>query len=251
MALDFFARIRGRAALIKDMTAHPHRHAAGAPASQGGQFRTSSAPESASGLDIEHARPTQVSTLKRGDTVFAGGRRRVVAAVSTDGTRTLVILHDGSSLSSDDAADIVSVDTAPEPWTYECHGDYYGNLAVAYAADTSSDTLGDILASETEDDFMVAIVRHHNATSEQIEIASRHHAFLVRSEALRNPKVFYETVERIRDEAEAGASEALAALEGTSPMRDYYRATLEAQAALHRDASLLLEAADAAERAAR
>lgn len=78
---------------------------------------------------------------------------------------------------------------------------YWDGVRACKSPDATVEDLQHFLETEAEDDFMVAIAGNPNATSEQIERASQHHADFVRIAALENPNVARSTVERIESEA--------------------------------------------------
>jgi hypothetical protein len=119
---------------------------------------------------------------------------------------------------------------------------YWDGVRVCRSPDATVDDLQHYLDTESEDDYMVAIAGHPNATPDQIEKASQHYATHVRQAAIANPNVARATVVRI--EAEACVEEAeyrqQRREEGISPMSANldYMAAVEAGLAMRAGAVL-------------
>lgn len=83
---------------------------------------------------------------------------------------------------------------------------------------------------------MGAIIDNPNSTAEIIEKASQHHSLYVRRAAVFNPKTSNETLQRIRDEANATSFDESSSLtaEGISPQASYRRDAIAANDSLAR-----------------
>lgn len=131
-----------------------------------------------------------------------------------------------------DRDDLVQVTHPTEAPAYKKGGDYWENVhAVSHQLFTE---FNEVLAYESEDDFMYAIANHPNANDEEIELASRHYSTTVREAALRNPNCEFITATRIREEAlrEVGDLHVRRAQEGINPMTSYYDRSIETHTAL-------------------
>jgi hypothetical protein len=143
-----------------------------------------------------------------GDTVFgmvddellALGRAVVVRPHPKLEGRVQVVFASGGGISAD-PDDIVSVhrdSVAPE---YRSDDGYYDKLAVAYHRLTSEKTLLDIVANEAEDDFMLAVVTHPNASAIAIDRAAHHSSWAVRAGAITNPTISSSTLRWLEQNA--------------------------------------------------
>jgi hypothetical protein len=102
---------------------------------------------------------------------------------------------------------------------------YYERLGFIRSSERTGRELEAIASYESEEDFMLAVVRHSNATPEAIETASMHHSFLVRRDAAMNPNVAALTLERVHNQAVADQADAERrhAEEGVSPNAAHIR----------------------------
>jgi len=123
---------------------------------------------------------------------------------------------------------------------------YWGGVYAAKDPDATVEDLQYFLETEAEDDYMVVIAGHPNATPEQIERASQHNATNVRQAALDNPNVARATVERIKTKAIAEEEEyrAQREAEGISPMSGHMEEMAATEAGLAMRAGAVLRGID-------
>lgn len=123
---------------------------------------------------------------------------------------------------------------------------YWDGVRACKSPDATVEDLQHYLETEAEDDYMVAIAGHANATPEQIERASQHNATHVRLAALENPNVARATVERIENEALVQELEYREQRnqEGISPMSGHMEGMAATESALGVRARQVLRAID-------
>ena len=100
---------------------------------------------------------------------------------------------------------------------------YWDSVADLRNPDTDAATLLAAASAESEDDFMIVIAGHGNATAEAIEIASQHHSFAVRRAAIGNPNTSDATLARLAVEGHATAEKARTDIvaNGRNPMTNH------------------------------
>ena len=101
---------------------------------------------------------------------------------------------------------------------------YWEKVSAAADARQDVETLRVIAATESEDDFMLALARNPVSTDDILDTAAKHHAFHVREAVLAHPNTADVTVQRILDNAIDGEAEAHMRIldEGVSPMQSQY-----------------------------
>lgn len=154
-----------------------------------------------------------IADILPGDTVFApfDGRFLSVGTVIAvqphpeKPEQMYVRFADGAGMTAE-PDDIISVhrsDVAPD---YNVDADYYVKLEAAHHILTTAETLLNIVENEAEDDFMLAVATHPNASAEAINRASHHSSWAVRAGALANPNTDTKTVRWLRDNGDREAA---------------------------------------------
>lgn len=172
------------------------------------------------------------NTVELGDEAVDGSSSMgfVIGKDITDGVRRL-ILHNGSKIRFDADAGPFEIRrrVQPLPYVAESH-DYWDNVAAARDPRQSVEVLQQIVETEAEDDFMLAIVEHPKATPAMLDKASRHNSLQVREAALSREDVWMETLFRLQREARERAEEERTLLgeEGISPNTRYREQAISA-----------------------
>jgi hypothetical protein len=109
-------------------------------------------------------------------------------------------LADGRSVTAR-SSDILCVRRDAVAPGYDSDADYHDRLAVAHHALTGSETLNQIVNNESDDEFMIAVVTHANATHDIINKATLTHSYPVLSAAIANKATSSYTLDRIRRQA--------------------------------------------------
>ncbi len=160
-------------------------------------------------------------TVQNGDEAVDGSTSSgfIVRKDITDGVRRL-ILHNGHRIRFDADANTFEVRRRTEPLPYDLTShDYWANVAAARDPRQSVQVLQEIVDTEAEDDFMLAIVEHPKATPEMLDQASRHNSLQVREAALNRDELWMETLWRMKRQADENANRERELLreEGISP----------------------------------
>lgn len=108
--------------------------------------------------------------------------------------------------------------------------DYWENVRATSSPRTAVETLAQIVAEQSEDDFMAAAIANPNTTMGIIEAASKHNSLHVKRLAVFHPLTSDVTLKRIRRRArfDSKASAALLREQGTSPDSSYHRSQIKA-----------------------
>ena len=104
--------------------------------------------------------------------------------------------------------------------------DYWQNVRATSSPRTDVETLAQIVAEQSEDDFMVAAIANPNTTTGIIEAASKHNNLYVKRLAVFHPLTSEVTLKRIRRRAIFDSKAHAKMLQGISPDTGYQKSQI-------------------------
>lgn len=174
-----------------------------------------------------------ITDILPGDTLFDDAGELIGVALTVGShpmaaERIRVRLSGGAAISAE-PTDVVRVDRADVAPAYDTADMYDIKLIAAHHALATEETLEQVLAHESEDDFMHAVASHRNASPIQIDRASRHHSYLVRQAAIDNPHTGISTLRRLSSQASSERRRTAAKIvaDGLNPGTESLRWTID------------------------
>ncbi|WP_157372693.1 hypothetical protein [Agromyces sp. Root81] len=180
-----------------------------------------------------------VEGVRTGDAVYAAGdgedykfvgRAAGVAPHPSKEGKLRVSFADGGGLVGDPSDKIAVVRDELPPRYDPTDRDYWRRVSSLYHPAQTADTLDRVAnkGGENEDDVLLAVTQHPNASASALDAASKHSSFAVRSAVIAHPATSVETLTNMAAAAEREAADAAERVaEGVNLMQSYHQRDAE------------------------
>lgn len=122
-----------------------------------------------------------------------------------------------------DPSDKIAVVRDEFPPRYDGDGDHWTQVGNIYHPAQPAEVLDRVAAEQAEDDFLLAVALHPNASPAALEIAAKHSSFAVRDAVAKHPATSVATLTGLLYRTEQDREDAARRAVGVSPMQRHHQ----------------------------